>query len=360
MRVKTVLATAMATVFASAAFFSVAASPALAASVTLKNGATTAMNVGDKGQTDSLHFRYGANVKVTWESTNTSVASLGYESVGFAMVSSPFGSGSYETHSMDVYAKYPGTATITATTKAGVQGTYNIVVNKVKEAIPNPANSRFTYTGSTVTFMSSSAHYTVTGASATNAGTYTATATLNDTGMYEWSDGTTAPKTFSWTIDKANVDIPQAATGLVYDGTELTGIEESGLYKLSGDYSATRAGVYTAQVALADPSNFTWSDGTSDDKVIQWNVAKAPNTMKAKLKKSTLKQSYAKKQSTSVRVSKAFGKVSYKSSSKKVKVSKNGNVTVAKGYKGSVRITVAAAGDGNHKDSKAVLRLRVA
>lgn len=360
MRVKTVLATVAAAAFASMALCSIAASPALAASVTLRNGATTTMNVGDEGETESLHFRYGANVKVTWESTNTSVASLGRESIGFAMISSPFGSGSYETHSMSVYAKYPGTATVTATTKAGVQGTYNIVVKKVKEAIPNPANNKFTYTGSTVTFMSGSAHYTVTGASATNAGTYTATATLTDAGMYEWTDGTTAPKTFSWTIGKASVEIPQVAKSLVYDGTELTGVEENRLYKLSGDCSATGAGTHTALAALADPSNFTWSDGSSDDKVIQWNVAKAPNTMKAKLKKSTLKQSYAKKQSTSIRVSKAFGKVSYKSSSKKVKVSKSGNVTVAKGYKGSVRITVAAAGDDNHKSSKAVLRLKVA
>lgn len=344
---------------ATLAFGGITASSALAAELTLREGATTSMNVGDTARTDTLYFRYGANVKVSWESSNTSVASLGYESIGMSMISTPFGSGTYETHSMSVRANRPGTATITATTAAGVQGTYTVVVNKLKEPVPVPGPNSFTYSGSQITFMSSGSHYTVSGGSATAAGSYTATASLTDTGMYEWADGTTAPKTFAWSIAKHEVAVPDAASDLVYDGSEQTGVEGSELYELDGTYIASDAGKYIATAALIDSSNYKWSDGSSDEKTIEWSIAKAKNGMKAKLKKASFKQSLTKRQTTSISVSKASGTLTYKCSTKKVQVSKGGKITIAKGYKGTARIQVVAAGDANHLALKQTLTLKV-
>ena len=63
------------------------------------------------------------------------------------------------------------------------------------------ANIDLVYNGKTQTGVDSGDGYTLTDATAKDAGTYTATATLKD--GYVWSDGTTAPKTITYTIAKA-------------------------------------------------------------------------------------------------------------------------------------------------------------
>ena len=56
------------------------------------------------------------------------------------------------------------------------------------------------YTGKLQTGVAAATGYTVTGGAATDAGDYTATATLAD--GYKWSDGTTEPKKIAWSIAK--------------------------------------------------------------------------------------------------------------------------------------------------------------
>ena len=55
-----------------------------------------------------------------------------------------------------------------------------------------------TYDGTVQTGVAAGTGYTLTDNTATGAGSYTATATLAQ--YYKWSDGTTAPKTISWSI----------------------------------------------------------------------------------------------------------------------------------------------------------------
>ena len=66
------------------------------------------------------------------------------------------------------------------------------------------------------------------------------------------------------------VQIPTAATGLVYDGTEQTGVAAGTGYTLTGNI-ATNAGNYTATATL-EPGD-VWSDTTTAAKSIDWSIA---------------------------------------------------------------------------------------
>ena len=70
------------------------------------------------------------------------------------------------------------------------------------------------------------------------------------------------------------VDVPVAQVGLVYTGSELTGVVSATGYTLAGN-TATDAGEYTATATLAE--GYKWSDGTTGNKEISWSIAKATN-----------------------------------------------------------------------------------
>ena len=119
---------------------------------------------------------------------------------------------------------------------------------------------------------------------AKDAGTYTVKMTPQ-TG-YAWKDtGTTETRTITWTIEPAKVTVPEPVEGLVYDGTEQTGVVQSetshaslqggaALYALTGN-TATDAGEYEATAALYDKVNYVWDidSPTSDDQTIEWSIA---------------------------------------------------------------------------------------
>lgn len=76
------------------------------------------------------------------------------------------------------------------------------------------------------------------------------------------------------TVAKYEVEVPQAASGLVYTGGEQTGVEEGEYYIVSGG-KGTDATEYEATLSLTDPDNTAWKDGDSEDVVVIWSIAKA-------------------------------------------------------------------------------------
>lgn len=58
---------------------------------------------------------------------------------------------------------------------------------------------------------------------ATNAGSYTTTFTLKDTVSHSWSDGTTAPKSVTWTIEKASPSLKLSKSSLTLSYDYATG-----------------------------------------------------------------------------------------------------------------------------------------
>ena len=139
------------------------------------------------------------------------------------------------------------------------------------------SQTSYTYTGTayeptvTVTVGSSAlvagTDYTVSYANNTNAGT--ATITVTGTGYFA---GT---KTVNFTIAKAQVAEPTAASGLTYTGSVQEGVTAGEGYALSGTCSATSVGSYEATATLSDTANHEWADGTIGPKGITWSIAKA-------------------------------------------------------------------------------------
>lgn len=88
-----------------------------------------------------------------------------------------------------------------------------------------------------------------------------------------YSDGgVTKSDTITIEVSPLKVAAPTAKTDLVYNGAEQTGVEEGEHYTLSGDTTATNAGVYSATAKLKDKANTTWEDGTTDDVLISWTI----------------------------------------------------------------------------------------
>ncbi len=139
------------------------------------------------------------------------------------------------------------------------------------------------YNGTEQTGVSPGVGYSLIGTTkATEPGEYTAKAILDD--GFGWGNyltagiGSGSDATIKWSIAPASdkPEKPQAATGLIYNGTEQTGVAEGVQYTLSGDYKATAAGDYTATATLQ--SGYTWSDGSADPVEIAWSIAKAELT----------------------------------------------------------------------------------
>ena len=100
---------------------------------------------------------------------------------------------------------------------------------------------------------------------ATDAGTYTVTASLGDTANLVWSDGETANKTFTWTIAKKAVDVPTFGSK-TYNGTAQTAdIAASSLYDIAQGSDWVDADTYTVTLTLTDGDNYKWAGDTNPD-----------------------------------------------------------------------------------------------
>ncbi len=124
------------------------------------------------------------------------------------------------------------------------------------------------YTGSEQTGVPEGEGYTLEGHKATDAGFYTATATLKN--GYKWADGSFDAKTITWSIGV--VQVPVAIEGLRYTGSEQTGVVENEAYVLTG-HKATEVGSYEATATLN--VGFVWSDGSKGAKTVQWIITQA-------------------------------------------------------------------------------------
>lgn len=144
----------------------------------------------------------------------------------------------------------------------------------------------YTYTGGTLSAEVTGVEATMVQsgtASATDAGTYTVTVALQDKANYVWDDtNDTADKSFNWTIAPKKLTVPTAeTTEFTYDQSEKTldlgSNYDSNVMKADGD-RGTAAGEYTAVITLTDAKNYTWADGTTEAKTIDWSIKAAEVT----------------------------------------------------------------------------------
>lgn len=126
-------------------------------------------------------------------------------------------------------AGYPqgiGTYTVTATYEDSSNfsiATATLTITAKKVAIPAADTTVFTYDGNAKTYgISDTADYTVTGNTQTNAGDHTVTVALKDKATTAWADGTTADKTYTFTIKQATPTGEPACTKITTSGKKLS------------------------------------------------------------------------------------------------------------------------------------------
>ncbi len=153
----------------------------------------------------------------------------------------------------------------------------------VTDKVTIPEGKTLTYTGKEQTGVDSSDYYTVSGNTATNAGSYTATLSLKDNKNYKWSDGTAADKKIKWTISKA--------ANPLNISTKTATIKYSKLKKKSQKLAATKVIRFTNQ--LNDKKTYTLSSAKkgskSYKKYFKINKTTGKVTVKKGLKKGTYK-----------------------------------------------------------------------
>ncbi len=171
---------------------------------------------------------------------------------------------------------------------------------------------------------------------------------------------TEAPKpATTLTLKAAKTSIAYGAT------TTVKATVKNGVGKTTFKSSNTKVATVDAKgkvVAKGVGSAKITATNNKVSKTVTIKVVKAANPMKVSSKKAV---TASKKKATTikgvVKVSKAQGTVTYKTSNKKVTVNKKGALVVKKGLKKAVtvKVTVTAKGNKNYKSAKKVVSIKV-
>ena len=153
--------------------------------------------------------------------------------------------------------------------------TFNIKKAKVEKPVKDEED--FIYNGEEQTYeLETSDYYEITGTlTKVDAGSNDIIVSLKDVDNYEWEDGSTTDLTFTFNIKKLVVEVPEAVTGLVYNGKAQTGVEETEYYSVDNG-TETFAGTHIAIVTLKN-ANLVWEK--EFDGQIQWMIDKAEYDM---------------------------------------------------------------------------------
>lgn len=155
--------------------------------------------------------------------------------------------------------------------------TFTFEIKKAKVDKPVKDETDFIYNGEEQTYqLEENDNYEIDGTlTKVDAGSNDILVVLKDKANYEWADGTTEDLTFTFLIKQLVVEVPEAVTGLVYNGKVLTGVAKTEYYSVANG-SATIAGTYFATVTLNNNS-MVWAE--EFDGQIQWSIAKADYDM---------------------------------------------------------------------------------
>lgn len=320
----------------------------------------------------------------------------------------------YDVRYQDVNSKEVGEYAVYVDGKGNYKGTVSAVYN-ITDPEPDPtkvaapAGKTLTYNGKMQTGVDAGTGYTLSGTtSAVNAGSYQATATLQN--GYIWSDGTRAAKTINWKIDKAENTMTAAAAKATFSvkynaGKAVTTVQtlivndargKVAYSNASTDTTAkkfnvnaddakltvpkgTKAGTYEVQVNITAAGDNNYKPGS---KTVSFKITvnKVANPLNIKTKKSSNKITYSAKKAQVLKAKNAYtikkkgqGKVTYtltsavnkkkKNVKSKFKVDKStGNITLTKGLEKStytLKVKVKAAGNKNYKSATKTVKLKI-
>lgn len=167
-------------------------------------------------------------------------------------------------------AGYPqgiGTYTVTVTYEDSINfgiATATLTIVPKKVAIPAADTTVFTYDGNAKTYgIADTADYTVTGNSQTNAGDHTVTVALKDKATTAWADGTTADKTYTFTIKQATPTGEPAYTKITTSGKKLS---DAALTTTGGTFSVPGTVKWVDDTGAALPDTTT----VEANKLYKW------------------------------------------------------------------------------------------
>ncbi|MBO4539919.1 MAG: InlB B-repeat-containing protein [Clostridia bacterium] len=174
------------------------------------------------------------------------------------------------------------------------------VVQPQRVTKPTIYNTPYVYNGHTQTIITDSANeYVLTGnLTATDAGSYSITATLNNVydgntilyGNYVWADnGSAEPYVMQYSIEKRKIAIPSPGIEVVtYSGAAYSvKMNSTAYYSVSGTRQATSVGNYQVTASLYDKNNNDWNDGTSDNKTFGWRILPKQVTIPTVLRRNS-------------------------------------------------------------------------
>ena len=160
-----------------------------------------------------------------------------------------------------------GTYTVTVTYEDSINfgiATATLTIVPKKVAIPAADTTVFTYDGNAKTYgISDTADYTVTGNSQTNAGDHTVTVALKDKATTAWADGTTADKTYTFTIKQATPTGEPAYTKITTSGKKLS---DAALTTTGGTFSVPGTVQWVDDTGAALPDTTT----VEANKLYKW------------------------------------------------------------------------------------------
>ena len=160
-----------------------------------------------------------------------------------------------------------GTYTVTATYEDSINfgiATATLTITAKKVAIPAADTTVFTYDGNAKTYgIADTADYTVTGNSQTNAGDHTVTVALKDKATTAWADGTTADKTYTFTIKQATPTGEPKYTAITTSGKKLS---DAALTTTGGTFSVPGTVKWVDDTGAALPDTTT----VEANKLYKW------------------------------------------------------------------------------------------
>lgn len=153
---------------------------------------------------------------------------------------------------------------------------YDFIINKAKVEIPVADTNKFTYNGAKLIYaITPDIRYNVIGNVQINAGSHTVNVELADNVNYEWEDGTSEAKAYSFEVSKALVELPTAVKDtFAFDGTvkTLDIVKDSRYTADITNETAFQVGTYKRTVSINDTENYMWKDGTSEPKVVTFVI----------------------------------------------------------------------------------------
>lgn len=154
---------------------------------------------------------------------------------------------------------------------------YQIVNEKVELKVEAFNENQFVYNGSEQTFLPNGfdeQYMTITNNVQKNVGTYEAIISIIDPDSYIFSNNQTSI-TLNFVIEKAKLVIPTLVSAdYDYNGQEIT-------LKLNNfddktmtitNNKQTNIGTYEAVISLIDKDNYCWSDSSTGDILLTWNI----------------------------------------------------------------------------------------